>query len=517
MKYDFQNTILIFGLLFTSSIMIVIQYLYGDSGRGLSCHSIGSDDAYISFRYAKNLFDGLGLTFNSDTRVEGYSNFLYTLMMLPAFYFGIEAVYKWSVVLNAIFFLSSICVIYVAFRRRNMLDCYTWPAIALIALNPWIVVNVPTGLESVFILFVSIVFLFFLFEEPTKISFYGLCALTLILVLSRVDGFLLPLIGMGYLACSKQFKKSAALLAFLLVVAGAYTVFRYYYYDDFVANTFYNKLSGDILERVIRGTKDFYEQFQRTGYLYPLIFLTAFNFWAVYKSCDKRIIFSPFNFYIYVWMAYYIFVGGDIYFERFLLVMLAAIPIQTFLLLRSVKLPKLALVALASIFVLQIYHVKAEDRFKLRDKDYDVWIFVGKFLKENYSDKVLAVDAAGKIPFFSGMQTIDMYGLNDKYIGKSKSLAAPNSLPGHTKYDSHYVLSREPDVISAWINHDLDLNCGVKRSLYKDNYILKYLVNPTRTDKGEKNIIDVSKYSDEELSALVEQYSYAILIKQPKK
>src|SRR5438552_16124392 len=38
-----------------------------------------SDDAYISFRYARNLVDGLGLVYNAGERVEGYSNFLWTL------------------------------------------------------------------------------------------------------------------------------------------------------------------------------------------------------------------------------------------------------------------------------------------------------------------------------------------------------------------------------------------------------------------------------------------------------
>ncbi len=43
------------------------------------------DDAFISFRYAENLAHGRGLVFNVGDRVEGYSNFLWTLMMaLPA-------------------------------------------------------------------------------------------------------------------------------------------------------------------------------------------------------------------------------------------------------------------------------------------------------------------------------------------------------------------------------------------------------------------------------------------------
>ena len=42
------------------------------------------DDAYISFRYARNLADGLGLVWNAGERVEGYTNFLWTLMLAPA-------------------------------------------------------------------------------------------------------------------------------------------------------------------------------------------------------------------------------------------------------------------------------------------------------------------------------------------------------------------------------------------------------------------------------------------------
>lgn len=39
------------------------------------------DDAYISFRYAQNLVDGHGLVFNAGERVEGYTNFLWTVML----------------------------------------------------------------------------------------------------------------------------------------------------------------------------------------------------------------------------------------------------------------------------------------------------------------------------------------------------------------------------------------------------------------------------------------------------
>ena len=39
------------------------------------------DDAFISFRYSHNLVRGLGLVWNPGDRVEGYTSFLWTLIM----------------------------------------------------------------------------------------------------------------------------------------------------------------------------------------------------------------------------------------------------------------------------------------------------------------------------------------------------------------------------------------------------------------------------------------------------
>jgi len=45
----------------------------------LSPHT--TDDAYISYRYARNLAEGLGLVYNEGQRIEGYTNFLWTVVL----------------------------------------------------------------------------------------------------------------------------------------------------------------------------------------------------------------------------------------------------------------------------------------------------------------------------------------------------------------------------------------------------------------------------------------------------
>src|SRR5262249_17069495 len=50
-----------------------------------------TDDAFISFRYARNLSHGAGLVFNpGGDRVEGYSNFLWVVLLAAADKVGVR-------------------------------------------------------------------------------------------------------------------------------------------------------------------------------------------------------------------------------------------------------------------------------------------------------------------------------------------------------------------------------------------------------------------------------------------
>ncbi|MDP6931627.1 MAG: hypothetical protein QGG40_01865 [Myxococcota bacterium] len=52
-----------------------------------------SDDAFISFRYARNLLNGHGLVYNIGEYVEGYTNFLWTLVVAVGMAMGADAVH----------------------------------------------------------------------------------------------------------------------------------------------------------------------------------------------------------------------------------------------------------------------------------------------------------------------------------------------------------------------------------------------------------------------------------------
>jgi hypothetical protein len=77
-------------------------------------------------------------------------------------------------------------------------------------------------------------------------------------------------------------------------------------------------------------------------------------------------------------------------------------------------------------------------------------IKLGRHLAATRSpDTVIAVAAAGAIPFYSGLPTIDMYGLNDAHIAR---IPFPAGQRGRMmKWDNAYVVSRSPDLVV--LNH----------------------------------------------------------------
>src|SRR5262249_54655858 len=68
------------------------------------------DDAFISYRYAENLNAGLGLVYNAGERVEGYSNFLWTLWIALGMRLGVSPE-AWSAAWGIAFYAASVALL----------------------------------------------------------------------------------------------------------------------------------------------------------------------------------------------------------------------------------------------------------------------------------------------------------------------------------------------------------------------------------------------------------------------
>ena len=157
--------------------------------------------------------------------------------------------------------------------------------------------------------------------------------------------------------------------------------------------------------------------------------------------------------------------------------------------------------------VLQLSPLFDDGRFDYGPTDYDMWAELGVFLGNRYPGATLAIDAAGKVPFYSRLTTIDMFGLNDAHIGMSKSDFVA---VGHSKIDPDYVFGRHPDLIAAWVTPQMDMGWGIVRNRYLANgYCLRYLVRSDRT-KPDTAIVDLQKTTDKPDELYRAGYRYGV-------
>ena len=105
------------------------------------------DDAFISFRYAQSAIRGYGLVFNPGERVEGFTNFLWTIAMIPLE--GARAdVGRASMLLGALFALATM---WLAMRFAKIVDAPRGVAIItafLLAADGSFVLWSVSGLET---------------------------------------------------------------------------------------------------------------------------------------------------------------------------------------------------------------------------------------------------------------------------------------------------------------------------------------------------------------------------------
>jgi hypothetical protein len=210
-------------------------------------------------------------------------------------------------------------------------------------------------------------------------------------------------------------------------------------------------------------------------------------------------------------LAYWLYIGGDIYYERFLLLFF---PMGISLLIRLIKTWEITAarmtILISAMVILQLTPLAADSRFRYSTSRYDSLIEAGKFIKMKYPGKVMATSAAGKPAYYSGLQTIDMYGLNDLYIGH-KQIETYN-LPGHNKFDMDYVLSRKPDIIFTSLLPNFEIFQGYRlASGDSAGYEARYLVNAGKYHKYP-DIIDIKGVSLDSLKYLIEnQYEFIVL------
>ncbi len=450
------------------------------------------EDAFISFRYARNLVDGAGLVYNPGERVEGYTNFLWTLLIAGGMALGIDPV-PWARFLGMAASLALVLLTFRFARRQDLPRGVTGGILAasLVALSPAVAGEGVQGLETVFfaLLVTAAVQTAVRARESVAAAragserrFLVAGALFALAALTRPEG-----VGVFGLATAAGFlwqrrrgmacyrAEVGAVFVFLLIYL-PYWLWRFDYYGYPVPNTFYCKTGGG-LAHLWRGLQ-YVGHFLLWNPVLPLLTL-----WAGWRARRRDLPVAPpdpgpgsplvavVTTVVVGYLAYVAVVGGD--FKHTFRFVIPVLPLWAVLLdgrvshhgwprlFRSVRpvadrppaagrrvagarLAWLVLALVAAGSVLSGLEIGRWSR--RRAWDLTRRTAIGKYLAASApADAVLAIHSAGIVPYYSGLYTIDMWGLNDLHIAHRKMPPPDGPVAiGHEKNDDAYVFSRRP-------------------------------------------------------------------------
>jgi hypothetical protein len=444
------------------------------------------DDTYISCRYAQNLVEGHGLVWNIGERVEGYTNFLWTILIA-----AIIAVTPLEAPLVALG-LSLACMaanIVVVYRIGRVLADVHEPrlylpiAVALVAVQNVVTEFGTTGLETsgasllvdLGLLFLLVdtglrqhalagaMFILAAFTRPDHGLFFAVGGLTVAartaipIVRARREG----LRGIWRAGLDKIAVYSAPFLAY-----AAYLAWKLVYYGHLLPNTYYAK----------RPSAGAYTQ----GLVYTLTFLLGSHFWLLLvpfviwfftRAGSSRT--RSFKVFVglssVVYAAYVISLGGDFMYGRFYLSLIPLVLLGVEDLVYSLRAAGAArpsaVRSWAAFIVAGLllctaqgvrmigpdrlrWNIANEEEFYPLEQYFPVAIDhssyrVGRYfagLAKLGVAPVIATGGIGMVGYYSRLELVDLYGLTDSYV----SMLEPTmSRPGHQRVaDSDYLRKR---------------------------------------------------------------------------
>jgi hypothetical protein len=205
------------------------------------------DDAFISFRYARHLNAGLGLVYNAGERVEGYSNFLWTMWIALGMRLGVSPE-AWSAAWGIAFYAGAVALLCALQVRDAWARGAAWIGLPLAALlaatHRDASVFATSGLETALATFLLLAAYGLAVESSWGARGAAACGLvTALAALTRPEAILLaPVIGAWILWARRPRGRDAmAFAAGFLVLWAPFLAWRVAYYGDFFPNPYYAK------------------------------------------------------------------------------------------------------------------------------------------------------------------------------------------------------------------------------------------------------------------------------------
>lgn len=420
------------------------------------------DDSYISLRYADRLLHGHGLTWTAGPRVEGYSNFLWVLLVA-----GIGRVIPDLVtaarclgLVSGALAVGALVWTYAPRRPREIIAPLYGGMILAVSgpIAAWCV----GGLEAP-LLIALVCWALALLLHALELDDFGwrrmapAGVLLGLACLTRPDAPLFVATLAAGLVLANGFRRRGWAGALRLVVVpvlfvAAHFAFRRVYYHAWLPNTSTKLVTSMVHVKVglayVTGVWQL-----RLGLLFPAV--VALGIALIDRGVRRRVLLiaPP----MFAWLVYVVAIGGDFMPEYRQLV--PALALMAFLSTEALWwMARRPYGTAATAWVwgpaLVVYLGVAQLHDPaVADANNSAWYRagepIGRFFRAAFGarDPLLAVDAAGSLPFYSGLRAVDMLGLNDLYIARHPPKNLGTAGIAHGLGNGRYVLGRKPDLV----------------------------------------------------------------------
>jgi arabinofuranosyltransferase len=481
--------------------LIVVSSLIHQTAPGLWESRWIQDDAYISFRYARNLVDGNGLVFNPGDRVEGYTNYLWTMLSAIPLATGTEDPLPFMHHTGRLFWFGTYGLLLVFgfhLLSRGVLTAplVAAPLVAHWSFNQWFLSGMETGMVSFFFLLTLVVFALQDIKRTRLAAFFG-CSCVLLLM-SRPDSvFFLVGLAVAGLACHRSWlvdrefwrRWFPSFLVPVFLIYLPYTAWRLVFYGDLLPNTYYAKAAyNTAYGRGWDYVAMYFEMYSFAPFLLVPVIAALMTRDPVVRRFLAGSVFGGAAVFFYV-----IRLGGDFMEWRFVDpitgVLFAGIGVGLYVVGhesvhwvlsryerstgpgkgRVVVSAAAAGIACAVIGLSLLYRVaEAGNRPKRPDvilgqetiaslQKYALagyaWKDIGRTCKLTFpADTMIATTAAGMIPFFAELPTLDLHGLADRKIAHEPIAPSEPRRMGHEHFldDRNVMRERGVEVLIPW-------------------------------------------------------------------
>jgi arabinofuranosyltransferase len=458
---------------------------------GVSCfavvhmwvYSTLADDAFITFRYAQNLADGNGPVFNLGERVEGYSNFLWMVVLA-----ALHAVFGANIVSTARLLgvacaVGALMVSYLLVRRTSGNGAAGVLAALVTASAGCFAAYGPAGLETpLFVLLVLCMLWCVTADRPLSSGVLGALAM-----MTRPDGtVVVAVFCLWFLALARRggagWRPLMRYVGGVLLLGGPYEIWRITYYGGYLLpNAVAAKDGGNLVWQVGTSGWSYFAEF--FGAFAALLILVPV---AVYLLAARRsVIPGPAVQQLwlvfglaFVYMAFVVLTGGDwMPGWRMLIMPLAVLSCGVFsvaalfgghvmeenavrgrtvlLLATSVSVVLLAGTVTSNLLPrIQSWHHAVEGL-----SDVGTW-----FHNTLPAGTLVATYANGGLSYNAGpgIMMLDELGLTDQHIARH-GYRYPTGTIGHLAYDYGYIVNtRKPEiVVTTGSGFSIQPDCGV--------------------------------------------------------